>query len=209
MADYCSDLAKDALASPVGFAEYLRHSKEEEIRGLISEMYKCQELNDLVNRTIKEIYSYSLAWYFDSDKKKAWHEAIDRFRFLESSVKSENEADNKNNDHEQRLFNLFPVFNKHSEFLKAKGYYKLAKEKITWVHGGNLLLAGYFGMIQSIPGNPRCMWADIERAFDTKHLSQHYSDYETMRKGKTSKHEKYDKELRDLVSGKNLLINQL
>jgi len=87
MTDYCSELAKDALASPVGFAEYLRHSKEYETRSLIHGMSECQELNDLVDRTIKEIYSYSMQSFIDSDKKKAWKEAIDRFRFLERSVK--------------------------------------------------------------------------------------------------------------------------
>jgi len=109
------------------------------------------------------------------------------------------------NNFEQTLFGLFPVFKIHSEFLKKKGYYEISESNLRWVHGGNTLLAGYFGMIQDIPGTSRFMWSEIESAFNTKHLAQHWSDYETMRKAKTAKHEKYDKELRDLISGKTRL----
>jgi hypothetical protein len=105
------------------------------------------------------------------------------------------------NSYEQKLYDLFPDFKKHAEYLKAKGYYKTSGENLEWVHGGNVLLAGYFGMIQDKPGTTRFMWAEIERAFNTKHLAQQWSDYETMRKCKTPKHEKYDKELRALVEG--------
>jgi hypothetical protein len=87
MTDYCSDLAKDALDSPnpFGFAEYLRHSKEYKIRGLIYGMSQSQELKDLVNRKIEDIFKQQLT--IDLDTWKAWKEAIDRFRFLERSVK--------------------------------------------------------------------------------------------------------------------------
>jgi len=86
------------------------------------------------------------------------------------SVKAQatNKLDSNEKDCEKKLFSLFPVFNKHSEFLKLKGYYCVNDDKLVWKHGGNLLLAGYFGMIQDIPGNTRFMWADIERAFNTR-----------------------------------------
>lgn len=105
---------------------------------------------------------------------------------------------------EHILFNLFPMFKTHSLFLKEKGYYSSSKGCLIWTptHGGNLLLAAYFGMIQDNPGSGRNIWAPVEKAFNTKYLAQHYSDYETMRKGKTIKYDKYDKELRDLVAGK-------
>lgn len=128
---------------------------------------------------------------------KAFNE---RMKKLDAYFGNETKEDDlPGKDHEKELFSIFPVFEKHSEILKTKGYYKIDRDKLTWKHGGNLLLAGYFGMIQDIPGNARNIWAPIEMAFNTKHLAQHYSDYETMRKGKTAKYDKYDKELRYLV----------
>jgi hypothetical protein len=85
MTGYCSDLAKDALTSPYGFAEYLRHGKEGEIRRLIHGMSECQELNDLVNQRIKEMCTGASP--IDVNTWYVWMEAIDRFRFLERSVK--------------------------------------------------------------------------------------------------------------------------
>jgi hypothetical protein len=93
MTDYCSDLAKDSLddPNPSVFAEYLRHSKEYKIRGLIHGMSGCQELKDLVNRKIEDIFKQQLT--IDLDTWKAWKGAIDRFRFLERSVKFEGNSE--------------------------------------------------------------------------------------------------------------------
>jgi len=110
----------------------------------------------------------------------------------------------KDASYEQKLFNLFSIFKKHSNFLKEKGYYKIDGKYLCWDrdHGGNLLLAGYFGGIQDVPGNKRNIWAPIEKAFNTRNLAQQYSDYEKISKGKTAKYDQYDKELRSLIDGK-------
>jgi hypothetical protein len=68
--------------------------------------------------------------------------------------------------YEQGLFNKFADFKKHSEFLKKEGFYEVGEGHLRWKLGGNLLLAAYFGMIQDRPGNRRCIWADIEKAFN-------------------------------------------
>jgi hypothetical protein len=104
--------------------------------------------------------------------------------------------------YEQSLFNLFPVFEKHSKYLKDKGFYIINRDQLEWVHGGYLLLAGYFGMIQDIPGNGRCMWSGIEKAFNARNLAQQYHDYISVQKGKTAKYKKFDEELRNLVAGR-------
>jgi len=99
------------------------------------------------------------------------------------------------------LTNLFPVFEKHSKYLKDNGFYSIDRDKLIWGHGGNLLLAGYFGMIQEAPGLGRCMWSYIEKAFNTRNLAQQYHDYCSVQKGKTAKYKKYDEKLRNLVAG--------
>ena len=104
--------------------------------------------------------------------------------------------------YEQGLFNQFADFKKHSEFLKKEGYYKLEEGHLCWKHGGNLLLAAYFGTIQERPGNPTCTWANIEKAYNTKNLAQHYYDFKNLNKGKTDKYYEYAKKLSELIDGR-------
>jgi hypothetical protein len=106
---------------------------------------------------------------------------------------------------EQMLFNQFADFKKHSEFLKKYGFYVLREGHLRWVHGGNLLLAAYFGMIQERPGNFTCIWANIEKAFNTKNLAQYFCDYKNIRKGKTDKYREYNKILQYLIEGRTSL----
>ena len=115
------------------------------------------------------------------------------------------EAENPGILYEKKLFTLFPDFEKHSSYLKEKGYYEVNETNLSWKHGKNLLLALYFGRIQDKPGHTRLMWADIEKAFSTRNLSQHYNDYDSMKRGKTSKHETHAIELINLVKGTILL----
>jgi hypothetical protein len=119
-------LANDVLTSPdpSGFAEYLRFSKEGEIRRLIYGMSECQELNDLVNRRIEEIYSKR---FLNDERKKEWYEAIDKFRFLERSVKYGSTLNSEENEQHESVPQAQDTNEKTiAEYLKSEGY--IAKE---------------------------------------------------------------------------------
>ena len=107
--------------------------------------------------------------------------------------------------YEKNLLSSFPDFEKHSPVLKEKGYYEVNDTNLSWKHGGNFVLAVYFGKIQDKPGCTRLMWGDIERAFNTRNLTQYYKDFEPLKRGKTGKHDTHVKFLIDLISGRNRL----
>ena len=81
------------------------------------------------------------------------------------------------NKQEQKLFILFPAFEKHSKELKEKGFYEQKGDFLEWKHGKSPTLAFYFGTLQKKTkrvGNIGFMWADIESAFNVRNLAQYW-----------------------------------
>ncbi|GHV02284.1 hypothetical protein FACS189485_02300 [Spirochaetia bacterium] len=105
---------------------------------------------------------------------------------------------------EEDLFNksYFYGFQTHLPTLKKGEYITETPTGLVWndKKGGNLMLAAYFGMLQNRKfERSKNEWSIVEKVFNTKHLSQSWSDLESVRKGKSNKWDKEYKYLKNLI----------
>ncbi|WP_010261122.1 hypothetical protein [Treponema primitia] len=104
----------------------------------------------------------------------------------------------------QELFKLERLFRfeLHFPHLIKQGYIKIIDDGLLWEEkkGGNLTLAAYFGMLQEKNAPYKnFIWKSIEDVFHTRALSQHFKDFEDLKKGKGPKWSKELKELKDII----------